>query len=67
MSDEPERTEPKTPPRKNSRYLAFNLKNEQAARYEKLAKEAGENKNSLMRLIAEKMKLSDVRTLQNRR
>lgn len=64
MADLPE---VKTRPRKNSRYYSMNLLDHQAERFDKLIAESGETRNSLLRLIAEKMKLSDIRVLQKRR
>lgn len=53
--------------RQNSTYVSVNLRNDQLERLDKLASSAGENRNSLIRLIAETMKLADVQTLQKRR
>lgn len=52
--------------RENSHYMSVHFTKDQYARFEKLVERVGMNKNSLMRLIAERMQPSDVDAMLKR-
>lgn len=52
--------------RENTKYLSINATSDQAERFDKLAERVGMTRNSLFRLVMERMQVADVDAMLKR-